>query len=60
MNFDNYAKNYDSGWCGTKSARFYRDLIAALEVKPGDVVLDVGCGTGTVLRSLCSGFVSEE
>lgn len=50
MKFDKYAKGYDAGWRGTKSARFYDDLIGALDIQPGDAVLDVGCGTGTVLR----------
>ena len=27
MKFDKYAKGYDAGWRGTKSARFYDDLI---------------------------------
>ena len=55
MNFDKYAKEYDSGWKGTMSARFYADLIKELDIKPGDRVLDVGCGTGTILS-----FISSE
>lgn len=49
MEFDKYAKTYDEGFMGKGSARFYKDLIQALEIKDGDAVLDVGCGTGTVL-----------
>ena len=54
MKFDQYAENYDAGWRGTKSARFYEDLIKELEINPGDAVLDVGCGTGTVLKFISS------
>ena len=54
MNFDKYADGYDAGWKGTKSARFYDDLIGEMEIKRGDNVLDVGCGTGTVLSYLAS------
>ncbi|MBR5961012.1 MAG: class I SAM-dependent methyltransferase, partial [Clostridia bacterium] len=54
MKFDQYAETYDAGWRGTKSARFYEDLIKELEINPGDAVLDVGCGTGTVLKFISS------
>lgn len=54
MKFDKYAKGYDAGWRRTKSARFYDDLIKELEINPNDAVLDVGCGTGTVLRFISS------
>lgn len=54
VDFDKYAKDYDSGWKGSKSARFYNDLIKELEINPGDSVLDVGCGTGTILNFIAS------
>ena len=40
MKFDKYAKGYDAGWRGTKSARFYDDLINELDIQPNDAVLD--------------------
>ena len=54
MNFDKYADSYDAGCKGTKSARFYDDLIREVEINAGDSVLDVGCGTGTVLNYIAS------
>ena len=53
MKFDKYAKGYDAGWRGTKSARFYDDLINELDIQPNDAVLDVGCGTETVPSLYC-------
>ena len=41
MDFDKYADGYDSGWRGSKSARFYDDLITELEIQSDDRVLDI-------------------
>lgn len=49
MEFDRYAEKYDTSFMGKGSGRFYADLIKVLDVKDGDAVLDVGCGTGKVL-----------
>jgi len=49
MEFDKFAESYDSGLMGKGSKRFYVDLVKTLDIKDGDAVLDVGCGTGTVL-----------
>jgi ubiquinone/menaquinone biosynthesis C-methylase UbiE len=49
MEFDKYAESYDSSFMGKGSGRFYTDLIKELDVKDGDSILDVGCGTGSVL-----------
>ena len=54
MDFDKYADSYDASWKGSKSARFYDDLIRDMKINPGDCVLDVGCGTGTVLKYIAS------
>ena len=49
MEFDRFASSYDSSFMGRGSRRFYADLIRELDVEDGDAVLDVGCGTGSVL-----------
>lgn len=49
MEFDKFAESYDSGLMGKGSKRFYVDLVKTLDIRDGDAVLDVGCGTGTVL-----------
>ena len=49
MKFGRYADRYDSSFMGRGSGRFYADLVCALEIRDGDAVLDVGCGTGSVL-----------
>ena len=49
MEFDKFAESYDTGLMGKGSKRFYVDLVKTLDIRDGDAVLDVGCGTGTVL-----------
>lgn len=50
MDFDRHAEKYDESFMGRGSTRFYRDLISVMEIHDGDRVLDVGCGTGTILH----------
>jgi protein-L-isoaspartate(D-aspartate) O-methyltransferase len=45
------------------TARDFSKLLAALDIKPGDLVLDAGCGAGystAVLASLCDMVVAVE
>ncbi|MDD5934744.1 MAG: class I SAM-dependent methyltransferase [Clostridiales bacterium] len=49
MKFDKYADKYDTNFMGKGSRRFYADLIGELTIKDGDAILDIGCGTGSVL-----------
>jgi ubiquinone/menaquinone biosynthesis C-methylase UbiE len=51
FSFEKSAATYD-GHMGKISNRFYRLLVEQVELFPGINVLDVGCGTGTVLRRL--------
>ncbi len=50
--FDTRASSYDKGFEGKLSKRFYDLLLNRIELKQGAVVLDVGCGTGTVLKEM--------
>lgn len=50
--FDRRAAAYDDGFEGKFSARFYRLLLRNVALQPGAAVLDVGCGTGTVLQRM--------
>lgn len=50
--FDKRADKYDSGFEGRLSQRFYDLIYGSVDLKVGDSVLDVGCGTGTVLKGL--------
>ena len=50
--FDKRAASYDEGFEGRLSQRFYRTLLAQVELSPACAVLDVGCGTGTLLKRM--------
>lgn len=50
--FDKRAVLYDEGFEGKLSKRFYELLRNQIVVSQGAVVLDVGCGTGTILKNL--------
>lgn len=50
--FDKRAAAYDDGFEGSLSKRFYNLLLDRIDVGQGAAVLDVGCGTGTILKKL--------
>jgi len=50
--FDKMASSYDDGFKGKILDTFYRLLLEQVSIEPGAVLLDVGCGTGTILRRL--------
>jgi ubiquinone/menaquinone biosynthesis C-methylase UbiE len=52
MDFGKSATRYDDGARGKASRRFYRLLLNQVVLEQGAAVLDVGCGTGTILRGM--------
>lgn len=49
--FDKRVDKYDDHFEGRMSRRFYELLYRYTDLKKGDRVLDVGCGTGTILKT---------
>lgn len=52
IEFDRRASAYDKGFEGRLSQKFYKELIEQVKLENGDKVLDVGCGTGELLRRM--------
>lgn len=50
--FDKRASVYDTHIEGRLSEKAYRLITDTIKLKPEDKILDVGCGTGTVLKRL--------
>ena len=50
--FDKRAASYDAGFEGRFSQKFYSVLLANLDIKHLSTVIDVGCGTGYLLRRI--------
>ncbi len=50
--FDKRAENYDEGFEGKKSQKFYDLVTENAVITDGMNVLDAGCGTGTILYRL--------
>jgi ubiquinone/menaquinone biosynthesis C-methylase UbiE len=50
--FNQLAKRYDSSLYGRQASRIYSRILERLDRYPYGAVLDVGCGTGTVLSMI--------
>lgn len=52
FSFGKRAEKYDYGFEGRLSQKFYNALLSKIKPHPDDMVLDVGCGTGYLLRKI--------
>jgi len=50
FSFENFAESYDNGFAAKGSRKFYNLLLREIEAQPGAALLDVGCGTGALLK----------
>lgn len=50
--FDKRADKYDEGFEGKASKRFYSLVTTHVDLREGYRILDVGCGTGAILKRL--------
>ena len=53
FDFSKRAASYDEGYAGKLSQRFYSLLQNEVKLDEGMRILDVGCGTGALLKRLC-------
>ena len=52
MSFSERASTYDSSWVAKHAQKLYLLLINEIQIHENSTVLDVGCGTGTILKGL--------
>jgi ubiquinone/menaquinone biosynthesis C-methylase UbiE len=52
FSFGKRAEKYDYGFEGRFSQKFYSALLSKIEPQPDEMILDVGCGTGYLLRKI--------
>lgn len=52
FDFSRRAEKYDEGFEGRLSQKFYHALLSQVTLEPMNKVLDVGCGTGYLLKKL--------
>jgi ubiquinone/menaquinone biosynthesis C-methylase UbiE len=54
--FDKKAANYEESWDGRFSASMYADILEKVKLFSFDTILDVGCGTGSILAMVIKEF----
>ena len=54
VSFSKLASSYDEGAAGKASQKFYKLLLREIDLQLGAKVLDVGCGTGALLKRLAA------
>ncbi len=52
FSFGKRAEKYDYGFEGRFSQKYYDALLSKIEPQPDEAILDVGCGTGYLLRKI--------
>ena len=55
LNFGKKASTYDKS-LGKITGRFHHLLLEQLELNPGANILDIGCGTGSLLRKIADSY----
>ena len=50
--YDKKAKEYDNTWDGRMTLQFRSKILEMISVKSGDKVLDMGCGNGSLIKSI--------
>ena len=56
FSFEKRASAYDGGFEGRASQKFYDLLLREIELSPGALVLDAGCGTGALLKRIANTY----
>lgn len=60
ISFDKKSSNYDETYDGRYSSKMYQGVMDKLRMQPFESLLDVGCGTGTILSMVLREYKSAK